>query len=396
MTETADQPPNKPVGGGHTDDWHGVGEAIAVTTSRVSAPVEGMHRAILGRWGGLLGTKLEGERSTIDELIGSMYGMIRLGGAAVGTTIAAASDLVDRHAHLPPVWATGRGKHVQSVLNAVWGDQLEDDGSPLRIGIALRDGNGMRIDVTVDRLRHAYPDATGRLAVMLHGLGETEQGWYSDSGLSLPEGLETDGFTALGLRYNTGLDVATSGSGVSDLLEEITDSWPIPVEEIVLIGHAMGGLVAMSAVESGRASDHRWPNLASHLVAIATPHLGSPIEKGVEALSRGLERFGVTAPLSEFVSSRSAGIKDLRFGTGHEVEGVRTHLIAGAVTEEATHPMGRLVGDLVVRVASATGQGRWRRVESSNSLVLGGRNHARMLADPEVVAHTRSWLTQDS
>lgn len=352
-----------------------------------------MHRAIVNRWGGLLGTNLEDERSTVDELIGSMYDMIRLGGTAVGTTIGAASDVVGRHTPLPPVWANGRVHYVQSVFNALWGDQLDADESPLRIGLALREEDGTPIAPTPESLRTAYPTATPRLAVLLHGLGETEQGWHSDRNPSLPEGLEDDGFTVLGLRYNSGLRVAHNGSGVADLLETIVASWPLEVDEIVLIGHSMGGLVARAAIEDATSSGYRWPAQASHLVAIGTPHLGSPIEKGVEALSRSLGWFDVTVPLEDLVATRSVGIKDLRHGTDHRADGVAVHVIAGAVTEEPSHPVGKLFGDLVVRVASATGRGQRRQITSSNTAVFGGRNHARLLDDPEVITHTRTWLT---
>ena len=167
----------------------------------------------------------------------------------------------------------------------------------------------------------------------------------------------------------------------------------MPVDEVVLVGHSMGGLVAQAAVVAGRSSRHRWVDQVSHLVAIGTPHLGTPIEKGLDMISRGLGLFRETRPLADFLDSRSAGIKDLRHGTDQRPETVQYHVIAGAITMEPTHPVGALVGDLVVRVGSAIGRGHHHHTPSSNVMVLGGRNHADLVHDPEVVSHVGSWLT---
>jgi len=150
--------------------------------------------------------------------------------------------------------------------------------------------------------------------------------------------------------------------------------------------------VSQGAVVAARFSGHRWADLATHIVAIGTPHLGSPIEKGVEAISRGLGLFRETQPLSEFLAGRSAGIKDLRHGADDRPEGVRYHAIAGAATKTSGHPLGVLVGDLVVRVSSALGASRHDHAHSSTALVVGGRNHASLLHDPEVTSHIRAQL----
>jgi hypothetical protein len=71
---------------------------------------------------------------------------------------------------------------------------------------------------------------------------------------------------------------------------------------------------------------------------------------------------------------------------------IRYHAVAGVVTTEPSHPPGVLAGDLVVRVNSALGQSRRDRAESPDVLVVGGRHHADLLDDPEVVAHITRWL----
>lgn len=374
-------------------DWHGVGDAIAITTSRVSAPIEGMHRAVAERWVGVVGQEADRERRLVDGLIASIYRTVRIGGSTVGSAVSTASEAASDHVTLPPVWETAKGRYVQSIFNGVWGDELENDESPLRINLGFRDPDGTTIPATPTSLSRAFPCPTGRLAVMLHGFGETEKCWHSDGSSSLAEELRATGFTVLGLRYNTGRPITDNGSDLADLLEAVWEAWPMPVDEVVLVGHSMGGLVAQAAVVAGRSSRHRWVDQVSHLVAIGTPHLGTPIEKGLDMISRGLGLFRETHPLADFLDSRSAGIKDLRHGTDQRPETVQYHVIAGAITMEPTHPVGALVGDLVVRVGSAIGRGHHHHTPSSNVMVLGGRNHADLVHDPEVVSHVGSWLT---
>lgn len=374
-------------------DWRGVGDMVAIATEQVSAPVEGMHRAIIGRWFGMAGSHLDGERHVVDGLIASMYSTVRLGGSAIGSAISTMSDLASDHVNLPPVWETAKGAYVQSIFNGVWGDQLEDNRSPLRIDIGVRDPSGRPIPPTQGPLGQAFPDATGRLAVMVHGLGETEQYWRSIDGSTLADGLEQDGFTVLGLRYNTGRTVIDNGSEVATLVEAIRVAWPVPVSEIVLVGHSMGGLVARSAVVAAGASGLGWADLATHLVGVGTPHLGTPIEKAVHGVSLSLGLLNETRPIASFLESRSAGIKDLRNGINEKPVGVQCHVIAGSVTTEPTHPVGALLGDLVVSVGSAIDRGRRHHDPSSNVLVLGGRNHGNLIHDPQVISHTRRWLT---
>lgn len=364
---------------------------IAITTQQVAAPVEGMHRAIVDRWFGMAGPRVEPARRLVDGLTASIYRTVRLGGLAVGSTVSIASELAGSHVSLRPVWETPRGRYVQSIFNGVFGDRLDDDRSPLRIELGLRDLDGSPLSTAPTSLNRAFPNPTGRLAVMLHGFGDTERCWQSD-GPTLKEGLEADGFSVLRLRYNTGRAVTDNGSDLADLLEEVRPAWPVRVEELVLIGHSMGGLVARSAVVAARSSGHRWVDLATHLVAIGTPHLGTPIEKGVEAISKGLGLFKETRPLTAFLEKRSAGIKNLRHGVNNRPEGVQYHVVAGAVTTEPTHPLGVLVGDLVVRVSSAIGRGRRHQGASSSVLVVGRRHHANLLHDPEVISHARTWL----
>jgi hypothetical protein len=64
-----------------------------------------------------------------------------------------------------------------AVLNAAHRDRLTGGLAPLALPMTLRH-NGADLDVDDPQaLRQAYPHATGRPAVFLHGLGETERPW---------------------------------------------------------------------------------------------------------------------------------------------------------------------------------------------------------------------------
>lgn len=383
-------------GRANLDDWRGVGDMIAITTEQVAALVEGMHTAIVDRWFGMAGPRVEPARRLVNGLTSLTYKTVRFGGSAVGATISIGSELASDHVSLRPVWDTPRGRNLQAIFNGVLGDRLDDDESPLRIELGLRDLGGRSISPSRTSLNRAFPNPKGRLVVLVHGLGETERCWRSDHSSTLPEGLKADGFSVLRPRYNTGRAIEDNGSDLADLLEAVRLEWPVPVEEFALIGHSMGGLVAQNAVVAARSSGYRWADLTTHLVAIGTPHLGSPIEKGVEMIGKGLGLFKETRPLAVFLEGRSAGIKDLRHGVDNRPEGVQYHVIAGAVTTEPAHPLGVLVGDLVVRVGSAIGRARHHQVAASNVLVVGGRHHADLLHDPEVTSHVRGWLAPTS
>lgn len=390
-----DLPNTKPDRREHLADWRGVGYLVTVATDRLISPVEGMHRAIADRWLSLAGPKADPVRRLVDGVTATTYGAIRAGGSAIGGALSAGAGLWSEQTTLRPIWETPRGRYVQSTLNALWGDKFDHDESPFRIELGLRDPHGRLISTAPTSLRRAFPKPNDRLAVLLHGLGETERCWQAGAGQNLAEELETDGFSVLRMRYNTGRSVPDNGGDLADLIEKLRLAWPVAVEEVVLIGHSMGGLVARSAVKAAHASGHEWVDLARHIVAIGTPHLGSPIEKAVGFISDGLGLFRETRPLGAFVEQRSAGIKNLGNGVDRADDStgaIAYHVVAGAVTAEPTHPLGVLVGDLVVGVGSATGKGRRFQVDSSDVLVVGARRHADLLQDPRVISQTRRWL----
>ena len=105
-------------------------------------------------------------------------------------------------------------------------------------------------------LEVAFPEATSKVAVFLHGLGENEESWRlhadrhglgteSTYGSRLAEDF---GYTPVYLRYNTGLHISENGQHLTSLLDDVVAAWPTPVTELILVGHSMGGLVVPQRV----------------------------------------------------------------------------------------------------------------------------------------------------
>ena len=115
--------------------------------------------------------------------------------------------------------------------------------------MAVRAG-GRDVARDAGSLRRAFPDATPRLAVFIHGLCETEDAWRLGAARHVPYGdrLRTElGYTPVYVRYNSGRHISHNGRALAALLEELATEWPVEVAEVALIGHSMGGLVARGA-----------------------------------------------------------------------------------------------------------------------------------------------------
>jgi pimeloyl-ACP methyl ester carboxylesterase len=278
--------------------------------------------------------------------------------------------------------------------------------------MALRDASGAPIATDRPGLTVAFPEATGRLVVMVHGLVETEVIWNGDDVTpGLKSALEDHPeLTPLPIRYNSGLHVSVNGSKLAAMLQELAANWPVPIESIALVGHSMGGLVARSALVAGMEAGHGWIDDVHDVVAIGTPHRGAPLEKLVNVVAWGLGTTRTSRPLGAFLNGRSAGIKDLRYGAIAEGDWkdtdpdallrdtvgvhvlpnhVKHHFVSGAITADPHHPVGAVVGDLMVRPTSNAGRAR---LEPTNVVVLGGHHHFSLVHDPDVVDHVVSWL----
>jgi len=174
---------------------------------------------------------------------------------------------------------------LQASLNGFWGDYLNRKNRRLDLGMTLRH-QGRRLPATPQAFAAAFPNPTKKICVFVHSLASTERLWslssekhYGDPNVTFGSRLHTDlGFTPIYLRYNTGRHISENGRMLATLLTEVLDAYPVPVEEIALVGHSMGGLVARSAAYSARERHEPWVAQLRHVACLGSPHLGAPLE----------------------------------------------------------------------------------------------------------------------
>ena len=309
-------------------------------------------------------------------------------------------------------------------LNGFMGDQLERNRNALRTRMEFRQ-QGRTVALDPDTLRRTYPGAGRKLAVFVHGLSCNEQMWrfyaqenYGDHDTTYGSMLERElGYTPLYLRYNSGLHVSENGALLAEKMEELVNAWPVAVNEIVLVGHSMGGLVARSACHQGKQRRNGWIGSVRHIFCLGTPHLGAPLEKLGNVMGWVLNVSDLTRPIANIVNGRSDGIKDLRFGylveedwrgrdadalledNRHDIpflDSAAHYFVAATVTESPSDPLGFILGDMLVRFPSALGRGvqPTRRVSfrAVNKSHVRMTTHLRLLNHPAVYDQIRFWL----
>lgn len=304
-----------------------------------------------------------------------------------------------------------------AAITGLTGDALEEQGSPLAQPMAVR-VSGEPIDLDPAAVAAAFPHATPRVVVFLHGLMETEFSWGARHtyGTRLQREL---GYTPVYVRYNSGLHISQNGRCLSELMDELVAAWPVEIERVALVGHSMGGLVARSALHragGGTPGAHGWTHLVRDSVTLGTPHLGAPLERGVHRLAGVLARLPETRGLATLLALRSVGIKDLRRGTlveedwsGRDLDapgaadhthvplhdGARHFVVLATLTRDPGGPLADLFGDLLVPPRSASGDtGGDDRLAFLPDHVhrLGGMNHLDLLNHPRVYEQIRAWL----
>jgi pimeloyl-ACP methyl ester carboxylesterase len=352
-----------------------------------------------------------------DRIAGSVYGGLKMSVLGLGRVADAAL------ARRPRVVSnTPGGAALVAAINGLIGDTLERRQSPLHQPMAVR-VHGEPVGTGRKDLAAAFPQATPRIVVFLHGLMETEFSWHwgeRASGESYGSLLERElAVTPVYVRYNTGRRISENGRSLADLLEQVVAGWPVPVTEVALIGHSMGGLVARSAAYQANLERKVWPTLVRQIVSLGTPHMGAPLEQAVHYASAGLNLLPETQPFSRFLRRRSGGIRDLRQGSLVDddwrdrdpdvlraeaiaevplLDGATHCFVTATITRSPRHPLGRLIGDCLVLQASGSGRSRTRRIafEEEYGHHVGGTHHFALLNHPAVYDKLRVWMASPS
>jgi pimeloyl-ACP methyl ester carboxylesterase len=363
-----------------------------------AAGIGHIHKAIADRAFGASGRGGTPARAIHDEVARRVYGGLRQASSSAGRLAAKAV------AGYGPISTGPRGAAIVAAINGLIGDALEREQSALAEPMSVRvNGRAVGADAFAER-------ATPRIAVFAHGLMETEFAWGPE-----PYGEGLAGWTPVYVRYNTGRHVSENGASLDELLDELVAAWPVEIEQIALVGHSMGGLVARSACHQASLRDAPWVGKVRHTVSLGTPHMGAPLEQSVHYLSAALYALPETRPFGAFFRRRSGGIRDLRQGSlvdadwrGSDPDALRaraceevpllegaTHcFVSATVTRDPRHPIGRLIGDCLVLVPSASGRSRTRRLgfRDEDGAHIGGANHFALLRHPQVYEQLKTWL----
>jgi pimeloyl-ACP methyl ester carboxylesterase len=403
-------------------DIESLGELAGEALAGSGTLIRDMHEGIAGRPFEILGPAAAPVRVLHDGISRAVYTGVRSGlrAAATGGARVAASRTEDDGI---PLASAPRGSIALGALNGLYGNHLHTRGSDLRLDMEVR-RRGATVPPTAAEVAAAFPDCTSRIVVFVHGLCETDEAWWLRTrgpdgvrGRTYGERLQDElSFTPVYLRYNTGLRISENGRALSRLLDALLAAWPVRVEELALVGHSMGGLVARSACHYAEQDGLPWTDAVRHVFCLGTPHLGADLEKGANVLGWALAKLPETRALANLINARSLGIKDLRYGSCVEDDWCdcdpdeflrdrcrevpflpdANYYFIGATL--STGPLGSLLGDLLVRTPSASGRGngKGRRIpfEVDNGYELPGLTHFDLLNHPAVYEQLRAWVVR--
>ncbi len=411
--------------------------------AEVTHLVEAMHHTIL-RTPGILGKATIGPTKGITGLV---YRSIRGVNTLVGSTLDVVLERVDPL--LGERSAAPATELALAALNGVLGDYLAETQNPLAIAMSLR-ADGHPLQLEVEALRSAFPQPTDKLVVLAHGLCMNDLQWSrpvagrgqtlvddTDQRSDLSSLLARDlGYTPVHLHYNSGRHISSNGREFADLLETLVRQWPLPVRELVIVGHSMGGLVSRSACHYGAEAEHVWLQRLRSLVFLGTPHHGAPLERSGNWVDVMLGVSPYTAPFARLGKIRSAGITDLRYGnlidedwTGRDrfarsgdlrrslplPADAQCYVIAATTQKAFLDPRDQtlidrlgdnqargndLRGDGLVPVRSALGHhdnpALSLAIPESRQWIGYGMNHLDLLTHPAVHEQIGSWLTRQA
>jgi len=333
----------------------------------------------------------------------------------------------------------------RSVLNGIVGDYLEKEHNPLAIEMAFYHQNqALVLDQSLAQQVTQATDKpieqqriSNKVIVLIHGLTNLETVWdlkpdstdANDLDQRAPSEIEAlsnkdnygrrlqdeFGFTPFYLRYNTGLSIKENGEKLNDLLSDLESAYPIPIDEMVLMGFSMGGLLIRSAQKLAQDSKASWLDKLSNCYYIGTPHEGSPLEK-FGHLTSSIVRYiprDYISHWADWIDLRSQGIQDLKDGLLHlkdenaqpgeddpYEQSVRCgsfsshaqhHFVSGALSSNKDSILNKYFGDALVRHSSAH---PISAPEDSKKAHFNGIPHVPLAHSETVYQQLRQWFIE--
>jgi pimeloyl-ACP methyl ester carboxylesterase len=385
----------------HPADIRGFGRLVIHATTGITDMVEAVHHTITLQPRPADPAAPLRTRGITGFVYQSVRNVTQVVGGALDLSLAPVVALLDQ------LESTEQREALLAALNGVLGDQLAATHNPLAIKMTLRQHDPA-----------AFDPYNRRIIVFAHGLCMNDRQWArqgDDQSRSLAADL---GYTPFYLHYNSGLHIAANGHAFAKLLEDTLAAWPELVDELVIVGHSMGGLLARSAYHYATAANMQWPRLLRKLVFLGTPHHGSPLERGGNWIDVVLTASPFLAPLARLGQIRSAGITDLRYGNLRDEDkaspdrfartgdarqplplpkGVQCYAAAAVMGKRTANLKGALLGDGLVPLDSALGRHVDPRfalaIPPAQQWVRYDTGHLELLWRPEVFAQVREWLS---
>ena len=383
-------------------DLRGLSQLATEAALGVSGITESVHQSVLGTMG-VAADKSAEQTSGITGLVyRGVNKLTRLVGQGVGLSLSS----LELFSGFGPKNSPGKdpeSRHRQTALamiNGVLGDHLVETDNPLAIPMSLRH-RGTKLDAnSIPTL----PDATGKIVLFVHGLCMNDQHWQPADNNGHAGALASEmGYTPVFLRYNSGRPIERNGHELSIHLEDLINHWPVPIEEISIVAHSMGGLVARHAVHSATIGKLKWPASLQKIVFLGTPHQGAPLEKAGGWVDKLLGSNDYSLPFSSLSKLRSAGITDLRHGYCQQVlplpEKVSCYTIAATTAARRSLLADQLTGDGLVPLNSALGI----HTQAKQSLsfpptaqwIAYNTGHIELLKSPAVTRKLLEWLGEE-
>jgi pimeloyl-ACP methyl ester carboxylesterase len=379
----------------HVSDLRGAARLAFDATLGITTLVEKMHHTIQLVHPPLGASRAESTRGLTGLIYRSIRGTTRVIGKGLDAGLAPVAAL------LPEGESTTSRNAWVSAINGVYGDHLERTANPLAIEMCfLHEGDV----VDPERPGDVVQEASGKVLLAIHGLCLNDQHWVRDGHHRIAEVASAAGHTVIHLRYNSGRSIDDNGRSLAQSLEALLAHWPVPVTEVAIVGHSMGGLVARSSIHHGSAAGHGWRGHLRKLFSLGTPHHGAPLERGGNLLDYVMGLSPYVAPFTSLGKARSAGIMDLRYGsiTGGEQEfvplpdDVECYALAATLGKRRGLLAERLVGDGLVPLDSALGKhadrSRTLSVPKERQWIGYEMGHLELLGRPEVYSQLEKWL----
>ncbi len=393
-------------------DLQGITRLVTDATIGITDLVEAMHKRVIHP-PFLPSTSIQ---HLITNIASITYKNIRWGTQFIGGALdKVLGQLIPI---LGEIETTDEREAIRSALNGVVGDHMEEKENPLKITMQFRH-QSKTIPLDSKSLHKTYPTINGKILLMVHGSCMNDIQWTRkehNHGAALAKDLDK---TPIYLHYNSGLHISSNGQNFNEILEILVQNWPVPIEELIIVAHSMGGLVSRSALHYGQLQEKTWTKHLKKIVFLGTPHHGAPLERIGNYFDVVLESTPYAKPFARLGKIRSAGITDLRYGNiidedwqdndRFEIQGdqrqciplpeqIECYSIAAAIGKAKNSVSYRMLGDSLVDVKSALGQhknpSKQLNFKKKNTWIAYENTHMDLLSNPDIYDKIKSWLVQ--